>query len=627
MTSFLSNDNFPRYPFYTSYRSKRVKWSSLSHASWAQFGDYCHLRLFMKGEGPPVRFDGFTNDQYSGVDKFLSGVDVSLTKEKINCGGGNHGKFDVLDNMIVFSSDNKILFDLNIKDVSQCVMPGTKKSNDVELQFHESDATGQIEDSLVAIRVTLPDTYDDEDGPSPAEMLQKEVMERANIHDVKGKVLVEFDQSQGTFDTPRGRYSIEMYSYFMRMHGSSYDYKIQYSDISKLFLLEKPDERYVAFVISLDKPIRQGQQRYQHLVLRTIKDEATIVVNMTEEDLKQNYNGNLNSEMTGPLHNLIAKVFKVLSGKSVYVTGKFSSVNGAKAVECALGANKGHLYPLNKSFIFIHKPTCIISFDEIDAVEFQRYGGAQGAGVTRNFDLCVSLKSVAGEARKPYTFSGIDRPEYDSLYEFLRTKKLRIKNIKQSNENSMLQLGDLDEHDPYRAAMDDNDQDGESSEDADYAPPSESDAGGASGSDSGEGDSDESEEEKEEQREKKEEEKQEKKARKEKKEKQRKREKEKAKEKKPKKRKKDPNAPKGRKTAFMQFSQAKRAEVKAEQPDLKITEISKVLGDRWQKMGPDDRRPYEELAQEDAGRCVGEKLCLKYLLPSYQEPGISLIYS
>lgn len=54
-------------------------------------------------------------------------------------------------------------------------------------------------------------------------------------------------------------------------HPHRYDYKIQYNDISKLFLLEKPDERYVAFVVSLDKPIRQGQQKYQHLVLRTTK--------------------------------------------------------------------------------------------------------------------------------------------------------------------------------------------------------------------------------------------------------------------------------------------------------------------------------------------------------------------
>lgn len=38
------------------------------------------------------------------------------------------------------------------------------------------------------------------------------------------------------------------------------------------------------------------------------QDEAEIAVNMSTEDLQDKYNGNLNSEMTGPLHNLIAKV-------------------------------------------------------------------------------------------------------------------------------------------------------------------------------------------------------------------------------------------------------------------------------------------------------------------------------
>lgn len=78
--------------------------------------------------------------------------------------------------------------------------------------------------------------------------------------------------------------------------------------------------------------------------------------------------------------------------------------------------------------------------------------------MTRNFDLCVApKKSVPGETTKPYVFSGIDRSEYTSLYSFLSTKKLRIKNIKQSgNDKSMLQLGDLDDHDPYKAALDDD---------------------------------------------------------------------------------------------------------------------------------------------------------------------------
>jgi hypothetical protein len=55
---------------------------------------------------------------------------------------------------------------------------------------------------------------------------------------------------------------------FFRMRGQKYDYKIKYDDISRLFLLPKPDDVHMAFVIALDKPIRQGQQRYQYLVLQ-----------------------------------------------------------------------------------------------------------------------------------------------------------------------------------------------------------------------------------------------------------------------------------------------------------------------------------------------------------------------
>lgn len=39
---------------------------------------------------------------------------------------------------------------------------------------------------------------------------------------------------------------------------------------------------------------------------------------MSPEDLQEKYNGNLNSEMTGPLHNLIAKVKAVLDLKGIF---------------------------------------------------------------------------------------------------------------------------------------------------------------------------------------------------------------------------------------------------------------------------------------------------------------------
>lgn len=41
-----------------------------------------------------------------------------------------------------------------------------------------------------------------------------------------------------------------MYQDFLRLRGKTYDYKILYSNIIKLFLLLKPDEMHVMFVVS-----------------------------------------------------------------------------------------------------------------------------------------------------------------------------------------------------------------------------------------------------------------------------------------------------------------------------------------------------------------------------------------
>jgi hypothetical protein len=58
--------------------------------------------------------------------------------------------------------------------------------------------------------------------------------------------------------------------------------------------------------------------------------------------------------------------------------------------------------------------------------------------------------------------------------------------------------------------------------------------------------------------------------------------------------KKDPSAPKRSMSAFLFFSQGRRSQIKAKNPELKNTEISKMLGDLWRNCPDDDRRPYVE---------------------------------
>lgn len=56
--------------------------------------------------------------------------------------------------------------------------------------------------------------------------------------------------------------------------------------------------------------------------------------------------------------------------------------------------------------------------------------------------------------------------------------------------------------------------------------------------------------------------------------------------------KKNPDAPKRAMSGFLFFSQIRRSELKAEYPELKNTDISKLLGEEWKKMSDDIKNPF-----------------------------------
>lgn len=158
------------------------------------------------------------------------------------------------------------------------------------------------------------------------------------------------------------------------MQGATYSYKIKYDDINCFYLLEKPDKTRQSIVIALEKPIRQGNQKYSNLVIDTHKMEDTIKLNISQEDCDGKYGGQLEPEMTMPTSNILAKCFKVLSGKKVLIPKQFVSVkDDIHCVKTLYKTQDGLLYPLAKAFVYIHKPTVIIPFDSIEYIEFKRY--------------------------------------------------------------------------------------------------------------------------------------------------------------------------------------------------------------------------------------------------------------
>ena len=69
---------------------------------------------------------------------------------------------------------------------------------------------------------------------------------------------------------------------------------------------------------------------------------------------------------------------------------------------------------------------------------------------------------------------------------------------------------------------------------------------------------------------------------------------------------KDPNAPKRAKSGYILFCAAVRDEVKSENPEVKPSEIMKLLGARWKALSDGEKAPYNREAEADKKRYSAE---------------------
>jgi len=77
---------------------------------------------------------------------------------------------------------------------------------------------------------------------------------------------------------------------------------------------------------------------------------------------------------------------------------------------------------------------------------------------------------------------------------------------------------------------------------------------------------------------------------------------------------KDENAPKRPKTAYLYFSEKVRPEIREENPELKMTEISKIIGEQWKQASPQSKLEYTKKADKDKARYKEEME--EYVRPS-----------
>lgn len=196
-----------------------------------------------------------------------------------------------------------------------------------------------------------------------------------------------------------------MYEKSFRLRGKTYDYKIQYDQVKKFFLLPKPDEIHYMITLGLEPPLRQGQTRYPFAVMQFKKDDdIELDLNVSEETLEAQYKDRLNAHYSGPMYIVVTHLFRGLAGKKIISPSKqFSSRHGQAGVKCSIKANEGHLYCMDKSFLFVPKPATYVQMDHVERITMSRVGGAVSA--SRTFDIHMLMKNGQGE----YNFSNINK--------------------------------------------------------------------------------------------------------------------------------------------------------------------------------------------------------------------------
>lgn len=215
-----------------------------------------------------------------------------------------------------------------------------------------------------------------------------------------------------------------MYEASFRLRGKTYDYKIQYDHIKKFMVLPKPDDLHFMLCIGLDPPLRQGQTRYPFIVMQAKKDEeVTIDLNLTEEQLNDQYKERLQSHYEQPLHQVVTYIFKGLANKKITSPAKdFMTHRNQFGIKCSIKAAEGFLYCLEKAFMFVPKPATYVSYDQTSSIVFSRVSGAVSALST--FDIAVHMKSGGPS----HQFSNINREDLKALESFFKLKGLRVKN-------------------------------------------------------------------------------------------------------------------------------------------------------------------------------------------------------
>lgn len=474
----------------------------LSSCFWSRGSRGYELRIDTKNTGVLI-FDGFDErDNVSLKHELSKNFSLQLEVKEHSLRGWNWGKIQMARNELVFNVANKPAYEIPYSEILNTNLSGRNEVS-VEMDLiRENQTTERTGDELVEIKFFIPgnveindddendgieqdemdvDVEDKKEGDtalvastkkavkSKAEIFVDELKSKADITQVVGKIIVSFVEV--LFLTPRGRYDIDMYENFLRLRGKTYDYKLQYTQIQRIFSLPKLDGMHHLIILQVNPPLRQGQTKYSFLTLQfDEQEEIEVELNIDDNEFDEKYKGKINKVYSSSSHLVLSNLFKGFTERRIVTPGSYQSKDGLPGISCSLKANEGHLYALDKCALFLTKPTVLIPYSEVGIITFSRVG--QGSA-QKTFDMEITINGG-----QTHNFGNIDRAEQPLLESFFRSKNLKVRNDEKiaqemlanamADSEGEADLGSADEESPDEDFNSDSGSDDDSEVDEEY---------------------------------------------------------------------------------------------------------------------------------------------------------------
>lgn len=462
---------------------------------WSKGCKGFELRINTKNKGI-VQLDGFTSDDLAPLKaEFSKRFNASIDVIQHSLRGWNWGQFNIERNELKFSVNGIPSFEVPYKRINNTNL--TSK-NEIAIEFNNDEEEYQpAGDEIVEMRFFVPDyVIEDEEEEeedvdlqsdaeikneseendnvkqeegdaemvtpevekSAAQLFFEELKEKADVGENSADIIVSFEEI--LFNTPRGRYDIDIYKDSIRLRGKTYEYKLQTKQIQRIFSVPAGDESNHNIVLSIDPPLRQGQTTYPSLVLQfNSNEEIHKKLSISDEEYEASYKDILMQDYEALSHVVVSHVLKGITNKKVIVPGDFSSEFGQACLPCAYKANQGYIYPLEKSFLFLNKPPLYIQYSDINLITISRVG--ESSVSSKSFDMDIVLRNNGGV----FNFTNIPKEDQIFLEKYLKSKNLKVKN-EDEEQQKLLKRALKGESEAAILGSDDNDDD--DSDDVDF---------------------------------------------------------------------------------------------------------------------------------------------------------------